>query len=159
MEKIKIKLDGGMMPKKATKGSAGFDVYCPDDIDIHTGRQLIDLGIILELPSNLCVNSRARSGYSLKGFEAVCVQSTGETEKRRIDADILLGLIDSDFRNRIGAILKVNEDLSFYKRVFIPKGERIAQLQFSYVPDVQLVQTENIDMSADRGGGFGHTGK
>lgn len=87
------------------------------------------------------------------------MQSTGETEKRRIDADILLGLIDSDFRNRIGAILKVNEDLSFYKRVFIPKGERIAQLQFSYVPDVQLVQTENIDMSADRGGGFGHTGK
>lgn len=50
MEQIKIKLDGGMMPKKATPFDAAYDVYVPEDTNIKIGRQRIDLKFSIELP-------------------------------------------------------------------------------------------------------------
>ena len=31
---VKIKLNGGVMPKKATKGAAAFDLYVPEDVEL-----------------------------------------------------------------------------------------------------------------------------
>lgn len=159
MEQIKIKLDGGMMPKKATPFDAAYDVYVPEDTYIKKGRQVIDLKFCVELPHGFSAHIRARSGYSLKGMEAMVVRYNGKAEKCRIDADIITGVVDEKYREHVGAILNVHDIDGFYKRVYIEKGTRIAQMQIVAVPDTEIVEVDKLDMTDDRGGGFGHTNK
>jgi dUTPase len=42
--------------------------------------------------------------------------------------------------------------------VVLPKGTRIAQMRIVKIPQTQMVKVDRINMSNDRGGGFGHTG-
>lgn len=44
----------------------------------------------------------------------------------------------------------------YSNRIYIPKGTRICQLQSAAVPDTELVEADELDMTDDRGGGFGH---
>lgn len=157
---VKIKLDGGIMPQKKSVYAGAYDVYCPEDTPIHYGRQIINLKFQLEMPPYLKVDVRARSGYASKGFEVVYDRSDGTVDKILISADVILGLVDADYRGNVGVLLKV--DMAQYtdiKDCYIPKGERIAQMAFTFVPNVALLQSETLDMSVDRGGGFGHTNR
>lgn len=159
MEQIKIKLNGGMMPKKATPFDAAYDVYVPEDTDIKMGRQCIDLKFSMELPHGMAALMRARSGYSLKGLEAVLVDLQGNEKNIRIDADVITGLVDESYRNSVGSLLNVHFIEGYYKRVYLKKGTRIAQMQIVAVPDTEIVEVDELDMTNDRGGGFGHTNK
>lgn len=177
-QKVKIKLNDGIMPKKATDGSAAYDLFCPKDtllkFDICTGRGrgLIPLGFQVQMPIGICMNIRPRSGFSLKGVEAKVVfydefgYVVHEMDGVRVDADFSIGLVDSDYvKDEVGAIYHVNS-LNFpkpkanyaYFRIIIPKGTRLAQAQFEFVPDIFLEKCDELDYSLDRGGGFGHTG-
>ena len=157
MEQIKIKLEGGMMPKKATPFDAAYDVYVPEDFEVKEGRQVIDLRFALEMPHGMGAFIRARSGFLAKGVEAMMECWDGVKEPIRLDAFTPTGLIDSGYRGTLGAVVVVNHLDDFQKRVFIPKGTRIAQLQFVAVPTTDLVESDELDMTDDRGGGFGHT--
>lgn len=156
-KQVKIKLEGGIMPQKATPYDAAYDVYVPKDFDIIIGRQIIDLGFALEMPHGMAAFIRSRSGYSAKGIEAMVERVDGLKEKIRIDAYIITGLIDSGYRKHLGAVLYVRPVNFWYKRLYIPKGTRIAQLQFVSVPSTKMVEADKLDMTDDRGGGFGHT--
>jgi dUTPase len=79
------------------------------------------------------------------------------SREQRVDADVIVGLIDDDYRGNAGVIVKSNFK-SFVRRAIIPKGTRIAQMRIVKVPDTELLETESIDMSKNRGGGYGHTG-
>ena len=68
MEQIKIKLNGGIMPQKATKGSAAFDIYVPEDVEISHGRQVIDMKFAMEMPENKAALIKPRSGCTLRGI-------------------------------------------------------------------------------------------
>lgn len=157
MEQIKIKLEGGMMPKKATPFDAAYDVYVPEDTDIKIGRQCIDLKFCMELPNGYSAHLRARSGYSLKGVEATVVDLQGKEHEERIDADVITGLLDEKYREHPGVVLSVHFIEGYYKRVYLRKGTRIAQMQIVAVPDTEIVEVNELDMTDDRGGGFGHT--
>ena len=159
MEQIKIKLEGGMMPKKATPFDAAYDVYVPEDFEVKEGRQVIDLRFALEMHRGMGAFIRARSGFLAKGVEAMMERWDGVKEPIRLDAFTPTGLIDSGYRGTLGAVVVVNHLDDFQKRVFIPKGTRIAQLQFVAVPTTDLVESDELDMTDDRGGGFGHTNK
>lgn len=155
MEQIKIKLDGGMMPKKATPFDAAYDVYVPKDTDIKKGGQIIDLGFCMELPHGYGALMRSRSGYAAKGIPAKAVNYVNEVVDVRVDAVVRTGLIDERYRNHVGVLLYVaNMPDGFYSRIYLPKGLRVAQMQ---IPDTELVETDELDMTDDRGGGFGHT--
>lgn len=52
-------------PKK-TDGVAGYDLYVPDNTLIRKGRNLIKLGIAIQMPSNMKAIIKPRSGFSLK---------------------------------------------------------------------------------------------
>ena len=178
MEKVKIKLNGGIMPKKATDGSAAYDLFCPRDcflkFDISTGqgRGFINMGFQVQMPKNICMNIRPRSGFSVKGFEAKVVfydefgYVLHEKDNVRVDADVSIGLVDSDYvKDEIGVMYKVNSvnfqkpEINYsYYRIIVTEGTRIAQAQFEYVPEIELEKAAELDYSADRGGGFGHTG-
>lgn len=49
--KIKFKKlhEGARLPKKATEGSAAYDLYLAEDVIIKPGRQVIPLGFAMEL--------------------------------------------------------------------------------------------------------------
>lgn len=159
MEQVKIKLEGGMMPKKATPFDAAYDVYVPEDTDLKIGRQCIDLKFRMELPHGMAAFIRSRSGYSLKGIEATVVGMIGEEYNVRINADVITGLVDEKYRDSVGVLLNFHFYEGFYKRIYLKKGTRIAQMQIVSVPDTVMVEVDELDMTDDRGGGFGHTNK
>lgn len=161
MEQIKIKLDGGMMPKKATPFDAAYDVYVPEDFEVREGRQLIDLGFSIEMPHGMGAFIRARSGFLLKGIDAIEEMADGTKRFTSIESFTPTGLIDCGYRDHL-CVICITWNLSHSKysnRIYIPKGTRICQLQFVAVPDTELVEADELDMTDDRGGGFGHTNK
>lgn len=161
MKKVKIKLNGGIMPQKATHGAAAYDLYVPTDMTLIKGRQIIPLWFSLELPHGYAATIQPRSGFSAKGIEAVCFWTspeghTIEVPNARINADVIRGLIDEDYRGVVGVIIQVHDDL--IGRTILKKGTRIAQMQIVEVPQVELVEVDKLS-ETDRGeGGFGSTG-
>lgn len=141
---VKLRRDA-VLPEKKTDGAAGYDLYVPDNTLIRKGRNLIKLGIAIQMPSNMKAIIKPRSGFSLKGIIGV--------DEKYHDADVLDGVIDCDYTGCIGVIVKSFEKEPFY----IAAKERIAQLLFSNYIEVEFSEVESLD-STDRGdGGFGHT--
>lgn len=137
---------GAVLPKKATPGAAAYDVYLPKETILFVGRQAIPLDIALSLPAGYEAKIEPRSGFSLKGMEI----EGGD----RVDADVLVGKIDSDYRGNIKVIV---HNRSGYKHI-LPKGMRIAQLTIYKAENAEWEEVESLD-STERGeGGFGHTG-
>lgn len=154
MEQIKIKLNGGIMPQKATKGSAAFDIYVPEDVEISHGRQVIDMKFAIEMPENKAALIKPRSGCTLRGIE-VLNTVTGKTHC--IDAEVKIGLVDSDYRKNVGTLLQVYDVPALGEQWIIQKGSRISQMRIVEVPSVELVLAEMLSVT-DRDGGFGSTG-
>ena len=70
----------------------------------------------------------------------------------------MTGLVDEKYRGTVGVLVKQHYyDDRIFERVYIKKGTRIAQMQIVSVPDTDLVEADELDMTDDRGGGFGHT--
>lgn len=163
---VKIKLNGGIMPKKAHPSDAAFDLYVPEDVVLQHGRQIIDLKFSIELPIGYAATIQPRSGFSSKGIEVeehFCLFEGCEDDISivRINGDVLRGLVDSGYRGNVGVILNIVHMGCGYNDEYyhvLKKGTRIAQMQIVEVPQVELVEAEQLS-DADRGeGGFGHTG-
>lgn len=161
---IKIKLNGGFLPTKATPNDAAYDVYAPENIELKRGRQVVNLKFSTELPHGYAAIIQPRSGFSAKGM---LVQAMSRkwwlwllgifSKEKRVDADVLIGLIDEKYRGNVGVIIKSNYH-SILRKAIIPSGTRIAQMRIVAVPETELVSAEELDMTDNRGGGFGHTG-
>jgi dUTP pyrophosphatase len=163
---VKIKLNGGIMPKKAHPSDAAFDLYVPEDVVLQHGRQIIDLKFSIELPIGYAATIQPRSGFSSKGIEVeehFCLFEgcKEDISIERINGDVLRGLVDSGYRGNVGVILNIVHMGCGYTDEYyhvLKKGTRIAQMQIVEVPQVELVEAEQLS-DADRGeGGFGHTG-
>ena len=165
MTEVKIKLNGGIMPVKATAGAAAYDLYVPEDVMItRWPRQIVGMKFSLELPEGYAATIQPRSGFSAKGIEVEeqSLQGDGsiKIETVRIDGDVVRGLIDADYRGDVGVILRFSCDYTYSKvqKFVIKKGTRIAQMQIIKVPQVELVEVDELS-ETDRGeGGFGSTG-
>lgn len=152
IKKIKKLSGAAIMPTKATRGSAAYDLYAPCDMRIKPGRQIIDMMFAIELPLGYEAKIEPRSGYSSKGFAGSEYEGREPTE--RFDCDVLLGKIDSDYRGPIGVIV-CNRDKAF----FIKRGQRIAQMTIYKSENVDLCEVEELSDTERGAGGFGHTGK
>lgn len=151
--KIKKLSDAAIMPTKATRGSAAYDLYAPCDMRIKPGRQVIDMMFAIELPLGYEAKIEPRSGYSSKGF-AGAAASDMEPDMR-FDCDVLLGKIDSDYRGPIGVIV-CNRDCRAF---FIKRGQRIAQMTIYKSENADLREVDELSDTERGTGGFGHTGK
>ncbi len=149
-EKVKIKLHINSkgqkppMPKKATEGSAGFDLcaFCEMPITIMP-QQLVKIqtGISIEIPNS--------------NFVALIFARSGLGTKNGITLSNSVGVIDSDYRGEIIIGLCNNSD----KPYIINPFDRIAQIVLMPVINFEFLEVENLNES-DRGiGGFGSTGK
>lgn len=150
------------MPRKANPTDAAYDLYVPNDVKLRSGRQVIDLGFSMEIPHGYAAIIQPRSGFASKGVETIYAQAFDggdmfRSDCYRLDADVIIGLIDEKYRGGVGVILKVRQMMT-KESAIIRKGTRIAQMRIVEVPDTELVEVDELDMSDDRGGGFGHTG-
>jgi dUTPase len=164
---VKIKLNGGMMPEKKHIGDAAYDLYVPDDVPIIYGRMLIDMKFAMELPYGKAAIIQPRSGCSLNGIEVF--KDKGEPlrvevhndkgESRYIDADVKIGLVDSNYRKNVGTILQIRDYAAVAQGVwYIKKGSRISQMRIVDVPETRLIEVESLS-ETERDGGFGTTGQ
>lgn len=131
------------LPKQMSKGASGFDLYAAvkESLTISPGKwKLIPTGIALAMPDGCEAQVRPRSGLALK--HGVTVLNTP-------------GTIDADYRGEIGVILLNVGDQEYIVR----RGERIAQLVFQLIPQVEFQLTDQLDRTSRGSGGFGHTGR
>lgn len=151
----KIVLECGILPKRATSGAACFDLYAPEDFYLTPGRQVMNLGMKLQLPTNMAAIIKSRSGFASRGMEVMVTDWSGQRTVH-IDADVIQGVIDADYTGLVGVILNVHDDCRL--KPFIPKGTRVAQMQLIDVPEVEFTQVDTLDETERGDGGFGHTG-
>lgn len=146
-EELKALYDGIELPKRSTKGSAGYDVKAPSNFTVHFGcAKVIPTGIRCKMEENWYLDINPRSG---QGF------------KFGISLANTRGIIDSDYYNadNEGHIMikvvnnnsAVNED----KKPFdVDKGQAFAQGIFNIYGI-----TIDDESNGTRVGGFGSTDK
>jgi dUTP pyrophosphatase len=130
------------LPAYETSSSAGMDVRANIDSPVvlkPMSRVLIPTGLFLEIPQGYECQVRPRSGLALK--KGVSVLNTP-------------GTIDADYRGEVGVILFNMSDEEFT----VENGERIAQLVFAPVLQVEWDESETLTETERGAGGFGSTG-
>ena len=141
--KIKRLRPNAKLPRRATLGSTGLDIFaCIDSDGIITldGTQpkLVPTGIAMEVPEGYDVQIRPRSGLSAKGV------------------GVTFGTIDSDYRGEILVTMYLFSPNADFK---VRHGDRIAQMVISKIEALPCVEVEELSPTERGGGGHGSTGK
>lgn len=129
-------------PMKAHQSDAGFDLTAISAAwDKNVTYLEYNTGICIEIP---------------KGHVGLIFQRSSVSNVSQILSNCV-GVIDSGYRGEIKFRFKdiIN---GVPQRRYVP-GEKIGQLIIMPIPEIELIETENLSES-DRGtGGFGSTGK
>ena len=150
MQKIQLKiLDPRLgytikLPDYATTGSAGLDLRACLESKITISPQETVL-----IPTGLAIY------ISDPTLAAVLLPRSGLGHKHGIVLGNLVGLIDSDYQGQVFVSCWNRGQTSFE----IDIGDRIAQMVFVPVAQVEFEHVENFTNSERGEGGFGHTGK
>ena len=131
------------LPNYATEGSAGLDLRSclTEDVVIRPSETIL-------IPTGFSINMRNSE------LAATLVPRSGLGHKKGIVLGNLVGLIDSDYQGQI-FISCWNRSEEPYK---MSVGERIAQMVFLPVVQVEFEQVDTFTETSRGGGGFGHTG-
>ncbi|SCZ61989.1 dUTP diphosphatase [Thiohalomonas denitrificans] len=131
------------MPHYATDGSAGLDLRAclEEPLSLAPGEtHLIPTGLAIHIGDPT--------------LAAVLLPRSGLGHKHGIVLGNLVGLIDSDYQGQVYVSCWNRGDHSFTIQI----GERIAQMVFVPIAQVQFSVVEEFEESARGVGGFGHTG-
>ncbi len=150
MKKIQLKiLDGRLgkdipLPEYATAGSAGLDLRaCLDEaVELKPGETLL-------IPTGLAIYINDHQ------LAAVLLPRSGLGHKHGIVLGNLVGLIDSDYQGQVFVSCWNRGNTAFTINI----GERIAQMVFVPVAQVEFEHVAEFDQSLRGSGGFGHTGR
>ena len=142
LKKAETKYEEIKLPKRATAGSAGYDICTPIDICLKPGESIkIPTGIRASMSEDYCLFIMPRSGLG---------------SKFRFQLNNTVGVIDSDYYysdneghifvpmindSRDGKTVELKAGTAFVQAIFCPFGI-----------------TEDDDATASRNGGFGSTG-
>jgi dUTP pyrophosphatase len=148
MFKLKVKKlhPDAKLPTKAHASDAAFDLYLYDEgyWQSHDGVYILKTGIAVEIPEGYYGQIAGRSSLGKKGYV------------------VLGGVVDSSYRGEVSVMLaRMHEPASpstLPSFVFTP-GDRIAQLLILPVPQVEVVEVDELSSSERGTGGFGSTGK
>ncbi len=130
------------LPSYETNASAGLDIRANIDESITLKpleRTLVKTGLFMEIPVGYECQVRPRSGLALK--RGVSVLNSP-------------GTVDADYRGEVGVILINISNENFV----VEDGERIAQLVFAEVKQVNWNEVIELAETERGEGGFGSTG-
>lgn len=129
------------MPARAHKTDAGLDLYVDstkNDYSASTRNVIYGSGIAVEIPI----------GHVGLLFPRSSVYKAGQTLTNCV------GVIDAGYRGEVKAVFRCGINARAYKT-----GDRFAQLVIVPIPEVELVEADELSDS-DRGeGGYGSTGR
>ena len=149
MRKIELKIldprvgDEIPLPTYATGGSAGLDM-----------RAVIDEPLTVEPGETVLVPTGLAIHIADPGLAAVLLPRSGLGHKHGLVLGNLTGLIDSDYQGQV-FISCWNRSRQAYT---IEAGERIAQMVFVPVEQVEFAVVSEFAGSERGEGGFGHSG-
>ena len=127
------------LPVKGSLDAACFDVYATSIEKAGPGKTAVGLGFATEIP---------------QGWKGVIVPRSNIT-KFHWTMTNAPGQIDSDYRGEWKVVFtSTRENFVFPYNI----GDRIAQIYFDKVNDVEFIEVENLDSSERSEGGFGSTG-
>ncbi len=149
MRSIELKIldprvgDSIPLPHYATGGSAGLDMRACIDaaIEVAPGETVL-------VPTGLAIHVADAS------LAAVLLPRSGLGHKHGLVLGNLTGLIDSDYQGQV-FISCWNRSSKAYE---VEPGERIAQMVFVPVEQVEFSVVDEFDASDRGAGGFGHSG-
>ena len=128
--------DNAIIPTRASKESAGLDLYSSIDVDIEVGSiKKVNTGICISLPENSCGSIKDKSSLASKGLLT------------------LGGVIDKDYT---GEIIVIMTSLIKTK---IKKGQKIAQLIVSNIMYPEIKKVESLKETERNDKGFGEMDK
>ena len=131
------------LPKRATKGSAGYDFFAVKSVVLAPGESIkMPTGIRVKIDEGWVLKIYPRSGL---GF------------KYRLQLNNTVGIIDSDYYysdNEGHIFIKITNDSKDGKTVTINRGDAFAQGIF-----LEYGITVDDDVTDVRNGGFGSTSK
>jgi len=130
------------LPARMTEHAAGFDLSAAvsEPVTLHPGEiRLVPCGFSLGVPH---------------GYEAQVRPRSGLASKHGITMVNAPGTIDSDYRGEVQVPL-----INLGRQPFvIERGMRIAQMLILPVPQVEMIEVEQLDETKRGTRGFGHTG-
>ena len=156
-----------LFPKKNHPSDTCFDVFAAEEVTLaYNEVELISLGFKVQLEPGWGIQLRPRSGNALK---------IGITFANSV------GTIDSEYIGNVGAIVKYTgtSEVSVCKHIFrdsvdniedidcdlicpepitIKRGDKIGQICFEQVHDVELVKIDSIEKTNRGEKGFGSSG-
>jgi len=140
---IKVLEHADYIPRYATEGSSGVDLYnsWSSSREIRIGETLLfPTGICVAIPKGYELQIRSRSGLVLNHGITVANQP---------------GTIDSDYRGEVCVMLRNDGDQTYV----VERGEKIAQAVLCPVEKIMWSRVETLGETARGDGGFGSTGK
>lgn len=138
--RVKRVHEDAKMPLQARAGDAGMDLFSIEETVIQPGEwQLIKTGLQIELPQGTEGQVRPRSGLALK-YGITVLNSPGT--------------IDEGYRGDVGVVLINHGRVPFT----VEKHMRIAQLVVQLVPQVELLEVEELTATERGAQGFGSSG-
>jgi dUTP pyrophosphatase len=130
------------VPGRAHPGDAGLDLHALEAVELAPGeRASVRTGIAIGLPP---------------GHAGLVLPRSGLAARHGIALVNAPGLIDEGYRGEVRVLL-LNTDRA--EAVTIDAGDRIAQLVLTPVPEVEVVETDDLEATARGAGGFGSTGR
>lgn len=143
--KVKKVQADAILPKYQTTGAACFDLHAligdaDAQVTIGPGRPaIIDTGLAFEVPEGhvMLIYSRSGQGFNNNVRLANCT-----------------GVIDSDYRGDIK--VKLTKDSG--TAITVRNGDRIAQAMVIPIPQVALVEVDELSETTRGAGRFGSTG-
>ena len=138
---IQLLAEGVSAPAYAYPGDAGVDLRCTEDFTLAPfERTAVPCGIAIQLP---------------EGYAALVLPRSGLALKHGISLVNAPGLIDSNYRGEIKAIL-VNMDAQ--QAYSAKRGERIAQWVVIKAQQMDFKVVDDLEESTRGAAGFGSSG-
>lgn len=141
--KVKKLVPEAVLPKKAHASDAGFDLVAVSREIDNDGAAVYGTGLAFEIPD---------------GYVGLVFPRSSVAKKDMVLSNCV-GVIDAGYRGEVMAKFKFLDHLELLvNHRWYGVGDRICQIVFVKLPDVQLVESEQLGCS-DRGtGGYGSTG-
>ncbi len=142
--RVKKLVPQAVVPKRAHASDAGFDLVAVSRVIDEEGAVVYGTGLAFEIP---------------EGYVGLVFPRSSVAKKDLVLSNCV-GVIDSGYRGEVMVKFKILMRLpNQYLCDDYQVGERICQIVFVKLPEVELVESDELSAS-DRGtGGYGSTGK
>lgn len=169
--------DTAITPRKANYNDAGFDLYADEDATLAYGEtKAVATNIALELPDGYMADVRPRSGLTRDtalrvhygtvdagyrgGIGIICENASAENARYSDAYSVAaaLGVATSKDSDKIDNLLEKSNEYNEKSVIGIKRGDKIAQLVIQKIPDIELIEADELNETVRGTGGFGSTG-